>query len=397
MLGRASMGRAMTWTPFRPTSADMDRIAGEVAAIPEIQRQFCTRAPGLKVPDRVAHQYQIAGSKVSLRIAPRLPANLAGAGLFVPDAEYAGLGRLSTGLGCPHLETDPDFIGMMLAFATREGQRIDFLGINHPAAPSPDHREFMTLLHAAIDGAGAKAPLLSGLGKRNLSDLITGNARVTAGLIRRMGFWKGTRAALHVLVQTLRSAVSGTAYQTFWGGILEAGGSLGKIMVVPETDENGWYLRSGPHHLTEEWRQRQGRGPVHFNLYWLPFIDERATPTGDMSKSWEERPEPIARLTFPQTDLDGEDARLWAALTIEMGATPANWAANAQNDIAEPGTEFGCARKAAYRMSQEGRGVLPEALYAHIFQGAEIGDALAAELRQRRAVKQGLGHIDTAR
>jgi hypothetical protein len=396
MLDAASMGYAMTWTPFRPTPQDMDRIAGEVAAIPEIQQQFRDTAPGLKVRDRVAHQYQIAGGRVSLRIASRLPANLAGVGLFVPDAEYLGLGRLSTGLGCPHLETDPDFIGMMLAFATRAGRRVDFLGINDPTAPSPNHREFMTLMRAATDGAGAEAPLIAGLGRRNLPDLFAGNARVILGLIRRMGFLGGARAALHVLAQTSRSAVSHTAFQTFWGGIVEAGGSPGKIVVAPDADENAWFLRSGARHLTEEWRQRQARGPVHFNLSWLPFIDERVTPMDDMTKRWEERPEPIGRLTFPQADLASEEARLWAALTVEMGATPANWIANAQDDTSEPGTEFGCARKIAYRMSQEGRDVLSEALYAHVFQGAEIGEPLAMELKRRRAAKADLGHIDMA-
>lgn len=386
----------MRWTPFRPTQSDLQRIAGDVAAIPDIQRKFLARASGLKVRDRVAHQYQITGGRVSLRIASRLPANLTGVGLFVPDAEYVGLGRLSTGLGCPHLETDPDFIGLMLAFRTTGGQRTDFLAINHPAAPSANHRDFMTLLDAATDGAGARLPFVSGLGKRNLPDLIAGNVRVTSGLIRRMGLVSGLRAALHVLVQTLRTSVSGTAYQSFWTGIVEAGGSAGKITMVPAADENGWYLRAGTGHLTHEWRRRQARGPVHFDLYWLPFIDERATPMNDMTRSWEERPEPIGRLTFPQADLGSEECRLWAALTAEMGVNPANWAANLKDDIPEPGTEFGCARNAAYRMSQEGRGALPEAAYAHVFQGADVSDELAAELARRRAAKTSLGHADMA-
>jgi hypothetical protein len=386
----------MTWTPFRPTQADWDRIAGEVAAIPQIQQEFLARAGDLKVRDRVAHQYQIAGGQVSLRIAPELPANLKNVGPFVPNAEYVGLARLSTGLGCPHLETDPDFIGFMFAFAMPDGRRVDFLGINHPVAPSPNHRDFMTLLQAAIDGTGARAPLISGWGKRNLPDLLVNNAKVTFGLIRRMGLLNGMRAALHVLVQTMPTAVSRTAYQKFWGGIVEAGGATGKIMVAAASDENGWYLGGGARHLTEEWRARQARGAMHFDLYWLPYIDERATPTVDMTARWEERPQPIGRLTFPKGDLASEEAQLWAALTAEMGVNPANWVSGAGTEAADPGTEFGCARKVAYRMSQEGRGVLPEASYAHVFQGAGIGETLATELRRRRAVKQAAGHIDRA-
>ena len=386
----------MTWTPFRPTQADWDRISGDVASIPQIQQEFLARAPGLKVRDRVAHQYQIAGGRISLRIASELPADLRNVGLFVPDTEHVGLARLSTGLGCPHLETDPDFIGFMFAFATREGKRVDFLGINDPVAPSPNHPDFMTLLHAAIDGTGAKAPLVSGWGKRNLSDLLYSNTLVTLGLIRRMGFLKGTGAALHALAQTTRSAVSCTPYQKFWGGIVEVGGSPGKIMVGPDANENGWFLRGGARHLTEEWRERQARGPVHFNLYWLPYIDERRTPTGDMTKRWEERPAPLGRLTFPQADLASEDAQLWAALTIEMGVNPTHWITSAQGDSIDPGTEFGCARKVAYRLSQEGRGALPDALFAHVFRGEPMGEPLAAELRRRRAAKAAAGHIDMA-
>jgi hypothetical protein len=385
----------MTWTPFRPTQADWDRIAGEVATIPQIQQEFLARSGAMKVRDRTAHQYQIAGGKISLRIAEKLPANLENVGLFVPNSEHVGLARLSTGIGCPHLETDPDFIGFVFAFATGDGRRVDFLGINDPVAPSPNHRDFMTLLHAAIDGTGARAPLFSGWGKRNLPDLFVSNAKVAFGLIRRMGLLKGAGAALHLSGQTLRTAVSRTAYQKFWGGIVEASGAPGKIMVAAATDENGWYLGGGARHLTEEWRARQARGPVHFDLYWLPYIDERATPTVDMTVRWEERPQRIGRLTFPQADLASEEARLWAALTAEMGVNPANWVSGGESS--DPGTEFGCARKVAYQMSQEGRHVLPEASYAHVFQGAEIGHALAAELRQRRSAKQELGHIDTAR
>jgi hypothetical protein len=167
-------------------------------------------------------------------------------------------------------------------------------------------------------------------------------------------------------------------------------------MMVPATDENGWYLLAGEWHLSEERRRRQARGPVRFDLHWLPFIDERATPTRDMAERWEERPELIGRLTFRQGDLGSEENRLWAALTAEMGINPANWAPNTQNDIPEPGTEFGCARKAAYRMSQEGRGTLPAAAYAHVFRGEPLGEALAAELMRRRAAKQAAAYIDMA-
>ena len=384
-------------TPFRPGAADLDRIAHDVERIPAIQQTFLANHPHLTVPDRVAHQYQIAGSKVMLDIGSNLPANFAGVGLFAPGTQHIGIGRISTGLGCPHLETDPDFLGLMAAFQTARGERVDFLAINDPTAPSDTHTQFMTLLDAAADAAGIQAPFGSGLGKLDLPDLLASNLRVVRDLIRSFGVALGLRLAAHVIAQTARTAASSTAYQTYWTGIVEVGGVLGKFMFVPATDEN--HLRAltpGERHLSAEWRARQARGAVTFALHWLAFIDEEKTSTTAMMSRWEERPEPVGHLTFPQVDAASADAPLWAALAAELGANPANWVADVGNTIAEPGTEFGCARKFAYRLSQAGRDALPEAAYAHVFRGEPIGETLAAELRRRRAAKQAARHTDMA-
>jgi hypothetical protein len=92
------------WTPFRPGPQDHERIAGEVAAIAKIQDELLANHPDLKVADRGAHQYQVAGSRVDLRIDPALPAELDGIGLFEPGSVHHGIARLSNGLGYPHLE-----------------------------------------------------------------------------------------------------------------------------------------------------------------------------------------------------------------------------------------------------------------------------------------------------
>lgn len=31
-------------------------------------------------------------------------------------------------------------------------------------------------------------------------------------------------------------------------------------------------------HLTEEWRSRQSKGSITFNLHWLPYIDDEHPP-----------------------------------------------------------------------------------------------------------------------
>ena len=157
--------------PFRPTPADLDRIGRDVAAISAIQDKLTANHPDLAVRDRVAHQYQVAGGKVLLRIEPKLPANFAGVGLFQPGAQYTGIGRISTGLGCPHLETDPDFLGLMAAFHTARGERVDFLTINDPTSPTDTHPDFVTLLDADRGRRRRPSVLRQHLGKLDLLGL----------------------------------------------------------------------------------------------------------------------------------------------------------------------------------------------------------------------------------
>src|ERR1700752_4419926 len=142
--------------PRTGTAEEIEHLPPEVAAIPAIQKQCLANASKtMKLPDRVAHEYQIAGGRVSLSIAAKLPENLDGVGLFKPDAQYTGIGRVSTGLGCPHAETAPDFLGLRLAFLTSDGNRVDFVAINDPAAPTDTHTEFMKLLAGTAAGAGS--------------------------------------------------------------------------------------------------------------------------------------------------------------------------------------------------------------------------------------------------
>lgn len=384
-------------TPFRPSPADLDRIGRDVAPIADIQSKLVQNHPQLTVPDRVAHQYQVAGGMVLLRVAATLPANLMGVGLFEPNAQHIGIGRISTGLGCPHLETDPDFLGLMVAFQTRAGERVDFLTINEPTSPTDTHPQFISLLDATADAASAEPPFGSGAGQLDLANLAASNLRLIASLKRSLGTVQGLKTATHVAKQTSRTALSSTAYQTYWTGIVEAGGVLGKFTFVPVSDENRHRaVTPGGRHLSSEWRERQARGDIVFMLQWLRFIDEQSTSTSELTQPWDQRAEVVGQVIFPRVDAASEDAQLWAALAAELGANAGNWVADAGNTIAEPGTEFTCARKLAYRRSQQGRGALADATYAHVFRGDAIGAALTTELRRRRDAKRTARHIDTA-
>ncbi|MEO1249128.1 MAG: hypothetical protein AAFW76_04735, partial [Pseudomonadota bacterium] len=227
-----------TWSPFRPSQSDLDRIADDVAAIPAIQDTLLAHHPDLTTRDRVAHQYQIAGGRVDLTIAGSLPEDLTGVGLFEPGSSHIGIGRVSTGLGCPHLETDPDFLGLSIAFQTGRGERVDFLTINHPAAPTDTHQDFVKLLEATAEGVGAEPPFGSGLGELDLLDLLASNTKLTRSLISSLGIKRGGGTALHVLGQTVRTAKSSTAYQPYWTGAVEVGGQIGKFVFVPTKDDN---------------------------------------------------------------------------------------------------------------------------------------------------------------
>ena len=77
---------------------------------------------------------RIAGSKVVLRVAAsQLPEGFAHVGLFVPGAEHFGVGRISTGLGMPHVETVPDLLGLRASFVTPAGRQVDPSSLSIPS------------------------------------------------------------------------------------------------------------------------------------------------------------------------------------------------------------------------------------------------------------------------
>lgn len=383
--------------PFSPDAEDLKAIAGDVAEISAIQRRLLDNHEDLQVPDRVAHQYQIAGGKVIFRVDAALPADLEGIGLFRPGAEHLGIGRVSTGLGTPHLETNPDFLGLMCAFQTKNGERVDFLGINDPAAPTDNHCEFMAVLHATGESAGAEIPLIGDWGEYDAGNFAAEQKAFGKALLARMGL-KTPGMLAHLVKQSSRTFRSSTAWQPYWTGIVELGGALGKFTLMPGRDDNTPpRFRPGECHLSAEWRTRQQAGDVEFFLYWIPYLNEDDTPTERLTEPWTEgHKRRVGRIAFPRADPDSDEAVVWATLAAEMGANPGNWVRDARNSIAEPATEFETARKLAYRRSQEGRGALDPKRYRSVFETGTIDADLARELKRRRDEKEQLGHVSSA-
>lgn len=389
-----SKNKAERWVPFRPGPHELESIAQDIAEVSEIQQHLVERHPDIKVCDRVAHQYQIAGSKALLQLEDALPAPLAGVGLFQPGARHGGIGRVSTGLGTPHLETNPDFLGLMLAFQTAAGRRVDFLAINDPAAPTDNHREFVDVLHATAESAGAEMPLVGDWGDYDVFNLVAEQKELVAALKARMGWKKAGMTAFHLTRQTIRTFFSSTAYQSYWTGIHELGGTVGKFSLVPTRDENSRPdFRPGEHHLSEDWRRRQGEGDLEFTLHWIPYLSEAETPTDELTEGWREvHKVVIGRAIFPRQDSRSQEARLWALLATEMGANPGNWIHDKEDSIGEPATVFAAARKQAYQRSQTGRKALEPEAYGDVFESGRISPELARELERRHDRKLTAGH-----
>ena len=190
-------------TFFNPTPDERRALETIAAGIPDVQQTLVRNHPQLTMPDRGAHQQQIAGSKVWLTLAERLPAALEGLSIFrhpqPGGSPQVGIGRISTGLGCPHAETDPDFLGLMVAFRTPGGRRIDFITINDPTSPTDTPEEFLALLQATADAAGT-------------AGMFASQAVLLTSLARHAGV-RAPAIALHVTGQTRRTVRSSSAYQ----------------------------------------------------------------------------------------------------------------------------------------------------------------------------------------
>lgn len=371
-------------TFFNPTPEQRRALEQLAAQIPDVQRRLMDNHPRLTMADRGAHQQQLAGSRVHLTLAATLPGELDGLGIFrVPanGSHHVGIGRISTGLGCPHAEIDADFLGLMVAFRAANGKRIDFITINDPTSPTDTSGEFLALLQATADAAAAQG-------------LLASQATLLVSLARHAGL-RAPAIALHVTNQTRRTVRSRSAYQQYWTGIVRARETLGKFTFVPtEPVADGHPANRGDRYFTDEWFSRQSAGPMDFALYWIPWLNDADTPLDTLTTAWKETHRVrVGTVTFPKLEPDQQDARLVAMLANEMGANQGNWEETTDgsgNDL--PATAFTAARKLAYRASQQTRGALAESDYASFFERGELSAPLAAELTRRLEAKFANGH-----
>jgi len=374
---------------YSPTPEErraLERLAEEVAGV---QQTLVANHPQLAQPDRGAHQPQLGAGKVLLHVNDTLPAELAGLGIFRPTGATPriGIGRISNGLGCPHAETDADFLGLMAAFRAPDGRRVDFITINDAGAPTDTPKEFVALLKATADAAVG--------GGSGLANMLASQVRLLAGPARHAGL-RAPAIATQVTRQTARTQHSSTAVQQYWTGVVRARDVFGKFTFVPSADVNTARPPSaGAHYLTEDWRRRHQAGPLEFRLYWIPFISEERTPLVDLTRGWDETHRSIVgTVTFPAADPTAMETKLVALLATEMGANQGNWIEDDRGGATPelPATEYTAARFLAYRVSQRMRHALPEAQYASFFEHGTIEPALATELLRRYQQKRASGH-----
>ena len=290
---------------FEPKREEIEALDRLTDDIPEIHQVLVRNHDQLKIPDRAAHQQQILGGRVALSVEKDLPPELRDLGLFQSSGAapriYMGIGRVSTGMGCPHLEIDLDFLEIMLAFRTG-GRRIDFIGLNDPAAPTNNARDFLALLRATADSAGTEVPFGS-VGELHLGNLAFAQIALAKTLVERAGVGHGLGIFDHVANQTKRTVLSSSAVQQYWTGVIRANDTLGKFTLGPEKDVNE--LRSlspGASYLSEDCEKRQSASDLEFRLYWIAFRDPKETPLDELAKAWrEEHRSRLGRWSFPKS------------------------------------------------------------------------------------------------
>lgn len=368
---------------FNPTPEQRKALDEIARGIPGVQNTLVANHPQLTRPDRGAHQQQLAASIVHFEAAEQLPTELDGLGIFQRGAagRHVGIGRVSTGLGCPHAETDADFLGLMVAFRTAAGRRIDFITINDPTSPTDTPEEFLALLQATADSAGT-------------ANMFAQQAKLLVSLARHAGL-RAPAIGIHVTGQTNRTVRSTSAYQQYWTGIVRARNTLGKFTFIPiAAAATGPDTPRGPKHLSEDWRARQIAGPLAFRLEWIRFLSERDTSLSDLTKPWQDTHRvPVGTVTFPTSDPTTREAKLTALLALELGANAGNWDEVPEGDRAAlPATRFTAARMLAYRESQKTRGALADDAYAAFFADGAISNDLSTELIRRYREKRAAGH-----
>jgi hypothetical protein len=275
---------------------------------------------------RLLHRKPVLAAQATFEVLADLPAE-ARHGLFATPGRYAALVRLSNGSFDVQANAKGDIRGFAVKVQGVSGpssldgvaDHQDFLFINHERFAARTSDEFVETVAAA-----AKGP-----------------ATLLVRLFSRYGLG-GALARLKALSATLTKPFSGFAGETFNTVLpIAVGPYAARVRLAPVAPSP-----SAGKDFGEDMRDRLAAGPVAYDVALQFFVDEATTPIENPTVVWPESQSPfvnVARLTLTSANADVEG----------MAFDP--WGGLADH---RPLGEIMRARKAAYYLSQKGRGAV---------------------------------------
>lgn len=316
---------------------------GEAARFEDYARRLAAlqaaRAGGAAL-DRALHA-KGRGFEATLAIEPSPHADLR-VGLFAEAATYRALVRYSNGSGRRGSDARPDVRGLAVKVFGVGGPKVipgmedattqDFLAIRTSSLPVKNADEFFALVMAA------ETPAL-----------------VPFKLIRALGFARGlglVRAAL----KSMKPPTLPLASTAFYSAVpIAFGTAAAQYAFFPDDTTGAPSKAKSPTYLGDALAARLAAGPVTYTMKVRLFEREATTPIEDASVEWGSAWRAVGKLTLPQQQASAPRGQQVAALVEQLAFDP--W--HARTDLRPLGSLMR-ARNAAYRVSTQARGALPE-------------------------------------
>ncbi len=312
----------------RPSTQWREQIA------PDEEARFARQAQKLKAVHaaknarwglgRLLHRKALLGAEGSFEVLPDLP-DYSRYGLFTEARTYAVVARLSNGAFDVAANSKPDIRG----FA------IKVKGVSGPAALGGDasSQDFLLINHATFAAGTSDA----------FVDVVAASARgplaLIWDLIRKHGFGEALRR-LKTLQTMLAKPFHGFYGETFDTVLpFTVGPYAARLRLTPTS------ASPARGDIADDMRARLSAGPLGYDVKLQFFVDEATTPIEDPTKPWPQSTSPdvtVGRLTLTGLADDVEALRFdpWGGLAEHR-----------------PLGEVMRARKSAYYLSQQGRGV----------------------------------------
>ena len=275
-------------------------------------------------PGRLLHRKPVFAARATFEVLADPPAE-ARHGLFATPARYSAVARLSNGSFDVQANAKADIRGFAVKVMGVTGPSAlggvtdsqDFLFINHDLFASRTSDDFVDVAVAAARGQPA----------------------LLVWLFRTFGL-RGALSRLKTLAAALGKPFSGFATETFNTVLpIAIGPYAARVRLSPSAP-----ALPSRKDFELDMRDRLGAGPVVYDIALQFFVDEAITPIENPTIAWPEAQSPfvnVGRLTLdgPADDVEAMKFDPWGGLADHR-----------------PLGEIMRARKAAYYLSQKGRG-----------------------------------------